>query len=116
VGNFAKHELAPVDIAVAIGLLHHIDDAMAMGLLRATRAVLKPGGRLITVDPCFHPEQSFIQRFIVSHDRGMHVRPFHRYMDLGRTVFPEPSAAFQRGHFPFPYSVCVMQAVAPPSA
>ena len=93
VRNFANHALAPADIAVAIGILHHLDDELASSLLRATASALKPDGRLVTVDPCFHAEQSAIQRFVVSNDRGMHVRPFDRYPELAGTVFPQPKAA-----------------------
>jgi SAM-dependent methyltransferase len=49
VGIFAEHGLAPADIAVAVGILHHLDDDLASNLLRATANALKPGGRLITV-------------------------------------------------------------------
>jgi SAM-dependent methyltransferase len=113
VGNFADHALAPVDIAVAIGTLHHLDDDLALHVLRATAGALTPGGRLITVDPCFHPAQSLVQRFVVSHDRGMHVRPFERYVELCSTVLPAPKATFQHGHFPFPHSICIMQTAKP---
>jgi SAM-dependent methyltransferase len=111
VRNFADHAPAPVDIAVAIGILHHLDDALALQVLQATAATLKPGGRLITADPCYHPEQSMIQRLVVSSDRGMHVRPFGRYVELCETVAPAPTATFEHGHFPFPYAICIVQAV-----
>jgi SAM-dependent methyltransferase len=110
VDNFVDHALAPADIAVAIGILHHLDDDLASSMLRAMANALKPGGRLITADPCFHPDQSAIQRFVVSNDRGMHVRPFEHYVELCGTVFSEPRAMFQRGHVPFPHSICIMQA------
>jgi cyclopropane fatty-acyl-phospholipid synthase-like methyltransferase len=113
VGNFARHALAPVDVAVAIGILHHLGDDLALNLLRATARALKPGGRLITVDPCYHREQSPVQRLVVSCDRGLHVRPFERYVNLCGSVFPEPKATFRRGHFPFPYSTCTVETVAP---
>jgi SAM-dependent methyltransferase len=115
VGNFAGHALAPADIAVAIGILHHLDDNLAAGMLRATANALKPDGRLITVDPCFHSEQSAIQRFVVSNDRGMHVRPYDRYVELAGAVFPDPKAAFQRGHVPFPHSICIIEAARKPT-
>ena len=111
VGNFASHALAPADIAVAIGILHHLDDDLATLMLHATADALKPGGRLITADPCFHPEQSSLQRFVVSNDRGMHVRPLERYVELVSTVFPQVKTTFQRGHFPFPHSICIIQAM-----
>jgi SAM-dependent methyltransferase len=115
VANFASYALAPADIAVAIGILHHLDDNLASGLLQTTANALKPGGRLITVDPCFHSEQSAIQRFVVSHDRGMHVRPYDRYVELAGAVFPEPKAVFQRGHVPFPHSICIIHAARKPT-
>jgi 2-polyprenyl-3-methyl-5-hydroxy-6-metoxy-1,4-benzoquinol methylase len=111
VGNFASHALAPANIAVAIGILHHLDDERASSMLRAAANALKPGGRMITADPCFHPEQSALQRFVVSNDRGMHVRPFEQYVELVGAVFPEAKATFQRGHVPFPRSICIMQAM-----
>jgi SAM-dependent methyltransferase len=110
VGNFDRHGLQPADIAVAIGILHHLDDALAARMLQATATSLKPGGRLVTVDPCFHPDQSTLQRFVVSNDRGMHVRQFERYIELARMEFPETRAHFQHGHLPFPHSICIMQA------
>ncbi len=110
VGNFAAHALAPADIAVAIGILHHLDDNLASAMLRATANVLKPGGRLITADPCYHSEQSAIQRFVVSKDRGMYVRAYDRYAELAAAVFPNPKPAFQASHVPFPYSICIIEA------
>jgi SAM-dependent methyltransferase len=115
VGNFARHALGRVDIAVAIGILHHLDDNLASGMLRSTANALKPAGRLITVDPCFHPDQSAIQRFVVSKDRGMHVRSYDRYVELVDAVFPEPKAVFQRGHVPFPHSICIIVAARKPT-
>jgi SAM-dependent methyltransferase len=115
VGNFASHALSPADIAIAIGVLHHLDDNLASGMLRSTANALKPAGRLITVDPCFHPDQSAIQRFVVSNDRGMHVRPYDRYVELADAVFAEPKAVFQRGHLPFPYSICIIEAARKPT-
>jgi SAM-dependent methyltransferase len=115
IGNFANYALAPADIAVAIGILHHLDDELASRMLQATANALKPDGRLITVDPCFHPEQSAIQRFVVSNDRGMHVRPYDRYVELAAAFFPKPKAAFQQGHVPFPYSMCIIEAARKPT-
>jgi SAM-dependent methyltransferase len=111
VRNFSSHEIGLADIAVAIGILHHLDDAIAANLLRAAARVLKPGGRMIMVDPCYHAGQTIIQRFVVSHDRGAHVRPFERYVELAERVFPGTQASLRSGHLPFPYSQCVMQAV-----
>jgi SAM-dependent methyltransferase len=111
--NFAKHDLPPADVAVAIGILHHLDDGLASDLLKAIAHALTPRGRLITVDPCFHPDESYLQRFFMSRDRGMHVRPFQQYVALCNAVFPTPKATLKQGYFPFPHSVCVLQTAKP---
>src|SRR5262245_18680226 len=54
--NIDKYGLPPIDLAVAIGVLHHIDDDLALNVLNTTARILRPGGRLVTADPCFHPE------------------------------------------------------------
>jgi SAM-dependent methyltransferase len=113
VSNFANHVLEPADIAVAIGFLHHLDDDLALTMLRQAANALKSGGRLVTVDPCFHPDQNALQRFVVSNDRGMHVRPFERYLELCSVVFSRPNGRFKKGNLPFPHSVCIMEAVRP---
>jgi SAM-dependent methyltransferase len=115
VADFDSFALPRVDIAVATGMLHHLDDALATNILRAAYTTLKPGGRLITADPCFHPDQSFLQRFVVSRDRGMHVRPFKEYVDLCKRSFPEIEATYSRGYSPLPYSICTIQAERPVS-
>jgi SAM-dependent methyltransferase len=113
VADFETYALPRVDVAVTIGVLHHLDDTLATDVLRAAYNTLKPGGRLITADPCFHPDQSALQRFVVSRDRGMHVRQFDRYPALFRPAIPEPAVTYSRGYSPFPYSICVVQSTRP---
>jgi SAM-dependent methyltransferase len=80
---------AGYDIAMAFGVLHHLDDEEARQLFQSARRMLKPGGRLVTLDPAFVPGQSFLSRFVVSHDRGQNVRTPEAYMELGRGSFPD---------------------------
>ena len=110
VANFDAHRFPLADVAVAIGLLHHLDDDLSRELLSAVATTLKPGGRLITADPCFHPGQSPIIRFVVAHDRGQNVRNFAQYGELVRSVFPKTKMSLDSSHFPFPHSVCVVEA------
>lgn len=111
VANFGVHGFPRVDVAVAIGLLHHLDDDRSRNLLSDVAATLKPGGRLITADPCFHVGQSPLIRFVVAHDRGQNVRDFNRYGELVRSIFPEACSSLYSSHFPFPHSVCVVEAM-----
>jgi SAM-dependent methyltransferase len=110
VANFGAHGFPLADVAVAIGLLHHLDDELSRELLSAVVETLKPGGRLITADPCFHAEQSPIIRFVVAHDRGQNVRTFAQYGELVGSVFSQTKMSLDSSHFPFPHSVCVVEA------
>ncbi|MEJ0009459.1 MAG: class I SAM-dependent methyltransferase [Alphaproteobacteria bacterium] len=49
--------LAPFDVVMGIGVLHHMDDEAAADFFALARSVLKPGGRVVTLDPCYAPGQ-----------------------------------------------------------
>jgi SAM-dependent methyltransferase len=77
------------DIAMAFGVLHHLDDGEARQVFQGARRALKPGGRLVTLDPAYIPDQSVLSRFVVSHDRGRNVRYPEAYAELGRDCFAD---------------------------
>lgn len=83
--NFSR--LPPIDVAMAIGLLHHLDDDLAITMLRALRDKLPAHGRLVTVDPCYTPDQSRLARWTVSRDRGQNVRTPEGYRALAMHAF-----------------------------
>ena len=81
--------LEPFDLVLGIGVLHHLDDATARQFMSVASAALKPGGRIYTVDPCYAPGQSPIARFLISRDRGQHVRDVEGYRALPRGLAAE---------------------------
>lgn len=62
------------DHVIALGVLHHLDDESASQMVSFSAKMLKPGGRLLTVDPGRTSPQNPIARFLVNNDRGQHVR------------------------------------------
>lgn len=113
VGQFdlAALDKTPVfDTVLAIGLLHHLDDEVAQDVLRLAHAALRPGGRLLTVDPCFEPSQNVIARFLIENDRGQNVRTRQAYEDLAHSVFGETLAEIRHQAW-IPYTHCVMKCV-----
>ena len=74
--------LEPFDLVLGIGVLHHLDDVTARQFMAVAKAALKRGGRIYTVDPCFAPDQNPIARFLISRDRGLHVRDAEGYRAL----------------------------------
>lgn len=72
----------PFDIVTAIGVLHHLDDKEVLNLFHLASLALKPGGRLITVDPVFYEGQSRFEHWLISKDRGNYIRDASNYIDL----------------------------------
>jgi SAM-dependent methyltransferase len=85
-------ELRPVDVVLLFGLLHHLSDAESAALLDLAARALGPGGRVISVDPCLHPGQGRISRWMSENDRGEHVRTPEAFQALARASFGEVSA------------------------
>jgi len=80
--------LPKYDIALALGVLHHLSDAVAGTLLDLVYRALKPGGRLVTFDACFESGQNPLARLLISWDRGRNVRSREGYSELLSRVFP----------------------------
>jgi len=70
------------DIAIALGVLHHLADGEAESLFEIAENCLKPGGRLITCDPVFVQGQSRIARHLIRMDRGLYPRNTEQYLAL----------------------------------
>ena len=89
-------EKAHYDLVLAMGVLHHLDDEQAREFLSLARSSLKPGGRLVMLDPCYIEGQSRVARYIIDRDRGDHVRSLEGWQHLIGSTFP--SATFQVRH------------------
>ena len=88
VNEHTMSESSSFDLALAIGIVHHLDDDEAVALFKLARRVLKPDGRLITLDPCFTDDQPRIARWLATADRGRNIRRRDAYVALATRVFP----------------------------
>lgn len=96
------------DIAMAFGVLHHLDDAAARQVFQDARSALKPGGRMVTIDPTFVSGQGRLARFAVSRDRGRNVRYPEAYAALGEGHFSRIETTVLRGALRIPYDHTVL--------
>ncbi len=104
-------QLAGFDIILAQGLVHHLDDREAVHLFRVGRAALKPQGRLVTLDGVFVSGQPGIARFLISRDRGRHVRTGPEYRALAEAVFGPVRLSIRHDLFRVPYSLAILECV-----
>jgi SAM-dependent methyltransferase len=100
--------LPQFDIALKIGVLHHLDDERASALLHLSHHALKPGGRLITCDPCFEAGQHPLARCFISWDRGKNVRTREGYSKLISEVFPHHRMEIRHQTW-LPYTLCLTE-------
>ena len=73
----------PFDAIMLIGIIHHVDDAVAEDLFGLLAKCVAPNGRVVTLDPCFTPTQSRFARWVAQADRGGFVRDEKAYRRLG---------------------------------
>jgi SAM-dependent methyltransferase len=99
----------PFDVAIASGVLHHLDDLQVAALLRVVHDGLAPGGRFATIDPVLVAGQNPIARAIIAADRGRNVRSPDGYTALARAAFPRVSGVVRHRRWP-PYTHWMMDA------
>ena len=99
------------DIVLARAILHHLSDKEAAALFGTARRHLRKGGVLVTYDPVYVPDQSPIARYIISRDRGQHVRTPEEYAGLAAEEFSSIEANVVRGLSKLPYTHFIMQCV-----
>ena len=108
-GPGAIHEENHYDLVLAWGLLHHLDDEQAREFLQLARRCLKPNGRLVTMDGCYSDDQSRVARYLLSSDRGAHVRSHDAWLDLVRPVFPEVKPHLRHDLLRIPWTHLIME-------
>ena len=109
-GNVTEIDLegATFDLGVANGLLHHIDDDIAIHMLSAVSRHLNSGGLFVSIDPCFAPGQSILSKAVVSADRGQNVRTSEEYKKLAHNAFPDVKVEVNHRLLRIPFTACVL--------
>jgi SAM-dependent methyltransferase len=100
--------VASFDIVLAIGLLHHLDDAAAIEYFSLAHLALKPGGRLVTIDPCLEEGQNPVARILIKLDRGRNIRTETEYEALASSSFKTRVTTVTHSIW-IPYTHCTME-------
>ena len=101
--------IPPADVALLMGVVHHLDDNETVALFRTIRRALKSGGRLLTLDGCYRDGQSSIARWLLRSDRGGFVRDEIGYRTLAGSVFSDVRSTVREDFFRIPYTTIVME-------
>ena len=102
-------EQGTFDLVLAIGVIHHLDDAQAARLFDLARLALRPTGRLVTYDGCYVPQQSRIARWLLAKDRGKFVRTREEYLRLALARFSKVEPHLRHDLLRMPYTHLIMR-------
>ncbi len=97
------------DIVLLMGVLHHISDDEARGLLSVLPRLLRPGGRAITMDGCYTDQLNVFERALLRHDRGKFVRRLPEWEALFSHCLPEASYDIRKDLYYLPYNLILFQ-------
>ena len=102
-------DLGKFDLIMALGLIHHLSDSQALSLVQAAKMALNPGGRFLTLDNVFVPDQSAVARWIIERDRGQHIRSRDGYVAIARRHFEDVNVTILHDLLRIPYTHIVME-------
>lgn len=106
-------DLGQFDLILGIGLLHHLDDASADEVLKRAAGLLREGGRMFTIDPCYVEGQHPFAKFLIDRDSGRAVRTQDAYRRLGEGMFKTVETRILNDLLRVPYTHCVMDCLEP---
>lgn len=109
VTTLGANDLPLCDLAIAFGVLHHLEDDGVRNLLENLYDRLATGGRLVTIDPAFQPGQSAIARALIRRDRGQNVRDAAGYLALTPTRFSRRDVFVRHDLLRIPYTHAIIE-------
>jgi ubiquinone/menaquinone biosynthesis C-methylase UbiE len=71
-----------IDYIFSIAVLHHLHDEQIKDYLLEFERVLKPDGKIITIEPCLCEHATFNNRFMNWYDDGKYIRNEEGYLSL----------------------------------
>jgi len=96
------------DCAMALGVLHHLNDDEALLLFETAKASLKSGQKLVTVDGAYTECQSLLEKLLLDFDRGNFVRTPEAYRGLAKRIFSDVIVTIHTDLLRIPYTHCIM--------
>ncbi len=92
---------------ISVGVFHHLDDETIMTITKEMKRVLRPGGRILLIDPVYPPKYNIVGYILFYLDRGKHQRTLSTLLRLLQPQgFRLLTANIKNS---FPYQVAVLE-------
>ncbi|HVO80647.1 MAG TPA: class I SAM-dependent methyltransferase [Terriglobales bacterium] len=111
VSQYSLPQQSYFDIALALGIVHHLDDTEAQQLFQIAHDALKPGGKLVTMDGVYTEDQSSTARFFLDRDRGTFIRTEEQYRRLASGAFDNVKSSIRHDLLRIPYTQIFLQCI-----
>ena len=111
VSQFSLANEKSFDVVLALGIVHHLDDAEARQLFQTAYDALRPGGKLVTVDGVWVDGQSAGARWLLARDRGEYVRREREYAGIASQVFSNIRPSVRHDLLRIPYTHLILECV-----
>lgn len=98
------------DIVLAIAIFHHLDDFESQKVIELAWDTLKIKGRFILSEPVWTNQQSSIEKYLMTKDRGQNIRTEEKYMELVKTKFSNISSYIVSDSHYIPWTVNIITA------
>jgi SAM-dependent methyltransferase len=104
VGDVGSVELRAhdFDLAIIIGVLHHLDDSTVTAVGQLLARALRPGARAVFLEPCRLRDQPLTATVTQALDKGAHIREPRKYHQLLRSAFDRLSMTIRTDVLWFP--------------
>lgn len=111
VDDLPGRNLGEFDVVMVVSVLHHLTDDQVRAVAQGARKLLGKGGVFLVWEPCWTDRQAWLDRFMLSIDRGRHVRTEAAYVSLLAETFPlVESELFMTPKLLWPQSGCILRA------
>lgn len=111
VNQFTLAKERSFDVVLALGIVHHLDDAEARQLFQIAYDGLEPGGKLVTVDGVWTDRQSSAARWLLARDRGEYVRSEREYVGIASQVFSLIRPSIRHDLLRIPYTHLILECI-----
>jgi SAM-dependent methyltransferase len=111
VNQFSLAREQSFDVVLALGIVHHLEDAEARQLFQIAYDALKPGGKLVTIDGVWSDDQSPATRWLLARDRGDYVRSEREYVGIASQVFSNIRPSVRHDLLRIPYTHLILECI-----
>lgn len=95
------------DFAIAIGILHHLDNKESEELIKSAKKHLKKDGCLLMVEPVWTDKQSKLEKYLMSKDRGQNIRTQQEYLGLLDKYFDKTENIIRADMLNIPWTLSI---------